>query len=240
MNERPPISSAPRSRRIARALLLWVPLFGALILALVTLSRGRGHRDERTDVAADGASASSAPERGRAIGSAPTDDSVAPPPSRPPTPSRDPSSVRSTTAAPTDPGSSIGGATPSAERAIAATGSAPAAATDDEAPRGTLPREVIQSTVREAMPFLRFCFEWQLDLHPELGGRVSMEWRIRQDGTVVDANIVEDGLEDETVLRCFRGVIGRLTFPPPEGGEVVVRYPFVLSNAPEARPPDGI
>ena len=90
------------------------------------------------------------------------------------------------------------------------------------------------------MPFLRFCFEWQLDLHPELQGRLSMEWRVLEDGTVADAHIVEDGLEDETVLRCFRGVIGRLQFPPPEGGEVTVRYPFVLSNAPEARPPDGI
>ena len=91
------------------------------------------------------------------------------------------------------------------------------------------------------MPFLRFCFEWQLDLHPELEGRVTMEWRILPDGTVEDANVAEDALEDETVLRCFRGVIGRLEFPPPDGGgEITVRYPFNMTGAPEARRPEGI
>ena len=57
-----------------------------------------------------------------------------------------------------------------------------------------------------------------------------MEFTIGADGTVSRAEIAEDGLGDETVLRCFRGVTERMEFPPPgNGSEVVVRYPFVLS-----------
>lgn len=109
------------------------------------------------------------------------------------------------------------------------------------APMGTLPAEVIRDTVREAVPFIRFCFEWQLERHPELEGRVTMRWTIQPDGTVTDAGVLEDALGDETVLQCFRGVVGRLEFPPPEGGgSVTVHYPFVLAGAPEARRPEGI
>jgi len=228
--------------RIGRALLLWASLLGVFILAFVTLSRGRSEDDEdeaSIDAAATGAATHTAGDA-HAIGRVPIEGGIEPTSTRESAPpSSETTSVRPPTSAPSEavePG--VGPSPASAAAAMGPSGIAPT--TTDETPRGTLPREVIQSTVREAMPFLRFCFEWQLDLHPELQGRVSMEWRILEDGTVADANIAEDGLEDETVLRCFRGVIGRLEFPPPEGGEVMVRYPFILSNAPEARAPDGI
>jgi hypothetical protein len=95
--------------------------------------------------------------------------------------------------------------------------------------RGRLAREAIRDVVREALPHFRFCFEWELARHPDLRGRVTLQFRIAEDGTVVDPGIAEDALGDETVLRCFRGVVGRLRFPPPEGGPVDVRYPLVLS-----------
>ncbi len=242
MSERPIAPPSERKRRVGRALVLWIPILAALVLALISLQWGRGHEapgDAASSAPPSGAVAASA-ETARGVGA--TSGPAAPPPhettrsasdgaSPPPDPASPPPPPSETT-----PGGAATGDGPSSPSSAAAG----ASAAPGEGTHGTLPREAIQSTVREAMPFLRFCFEWQLDLHPELGGRVSMEWRILPDRTVADANIVEDGLEDETVLRCFRGVIGRLTFPPPEGGEVTVRYPFVLSNAPEARPPDGI
>lgn len=98
----------------------------------------------------------------------------------------------------------------------------------------------IREVVREAMPELRFCFEWQLQQHPELNGHVTMQYVIAADGTVEDASVLEDALHDETVSRCFTHVIGNLRFPPPEGGSVSVHYPFMLNSAPPARRPEGI
>jgi hypothetical protein len=106
--------------------------------------------------------------------------------------------------------------------------------------RGTMDPMQIREVVREAMPELRFCFEWQLQQHPELGGHVTMQYVIAADGTVQDASVLEDALHDETVTRCFTHVIGGLRFPPPEGGSVSVHYPFMLAGAPEARRPEGI
>jgi hypothetical protein len=107
--------------------------------------------------------------------------------------------------------------------------------------RGSLPPMVIRDVVREMLPELRFCFEWQLREHPELHGRVTMEFTIAEDGSVTEPTLVEDSLGDETVGRCFTHVMSSLHFPPPDGGgSVLVRYPFTLDGAPEARRPEGI
>jgi hypothetical protein len=219
-------------------LVLWVPLIGGMLLAAVVISRRAETATRAAATATLAAPSSAAPE---AIDGAPA---------APPGPPMAGASSDGTggDVRPTVPGSVtvVGGAAP-------AVGGGEASAPPPElegglrppltprGPPGRLSSEAVRDTVREAMPFLRFCFEWQLDRHPELAGRVSMDWRILPDGTVADAGIAEDALHDETVLRCFRGVIGRLQFPPPEGGgEVTVRYPFVLSGAPDAERPEGI
>ncbi|MBN8615094.1 MAG: AgmX/PglI C-terminal domain-containing protein [Deltaproteobacteria bacterium] len=94
--------------------------------------------------------------------------------------------------------------------------------------------------VRENAGYFRFCFEWELNRHPELTGRLTMAFVIAEDGTVREARVMEDGLENETVTRCFAGVTSRMTFPPPENGEVTVHYPFILDGAPAAERPAGI
>lgn len=105
---------------------------------------------------------------------------------------------------------------------------------------GTLTPESIRDTVRENAGFFRFCFEWELNRHPELAGRVAMSFVIAEDGSVREARVLEDGLENETVTRCFEGVTSRMTFPPPDRGEVTVTYPFILDGSPAAQRPDGI
>ena len=94
--------------------------------------------------------------------------------------------------------------------------------------------------VRENAGFFRFCFEWELNRHPDLAGRLTMGFVIAEDGSVREAHVLEDGIENETVTRCFAGVTSRMSFPPPEGGEVTVHYPFVLDGAPPPERPAGI
>lgn len=96
-------------------------------------------------------------------------------------------------------------------------------------PRGTLDRNSIRDVVSSHRDELGFCFAWQLHSRPELGGRLTMELTIGTDGQVTEARVADDQLGDETVARCFRNVTQRMRFPAPEGGEVQVRYPFILS-----------
>lgn len=233
------MTDAPKKRRLPFALVFWGSVGLAVIGLFVRLSGPRrtttdpnavtaadagtsGERAEPSEGAAADAGASAAAS-GAAAGGATAGDPRAPTPG--------------TT-------SIVGGEAPGAATAEGGAGAptGPGEAPLPEAPpHGSLPAEVVRDTVREAMPYLRFCFEWQLDRHPELAGRVTMAWTIQPDGTVTDSNVMEDALGDDTVLRCFRGVIGRLEFPPPEGGGTVeVHYPFVLDGAPEARRPEGI
>lgn len=113
-------------------------------------------------------------------------------------------------------------------------------ATDVPVHHGTLDAVAVRGVVREALPEIRFCFEWQLNAHPDLAGRVTMQFTIQEDGSVTEASVLEDELNDETVTRCFTHVMANLRFPPPEGGSVEVHYPFSLTGAPEAREPEGI
>lgn len=96
-------------------------------------------------------------------------------------------------------------------------------------PTGRLDASAIRDVVRSHRDQLGFCFAWQLHLHPELRGRITMDFTIGEDGSVTRAEVVDDQLGDETVLTCFRGVTRRMQFPAPEGGEVRVRYPFILA-----------
>lgn len=96
-------------------------------------------------------------------------------------------------------------------------------------PTGRLDASAIRDVVRSHRDQLGFCFAWQLHLHPELRGRITMDFTIGEDGSVTRAEVVDDQLGDETVLTCFRSVTRRMQFPAPEGGEVRVRYPFILA-----------
>ena len=100
-------------------------------------------------------------------------------------------------------------------------------------PTGRLDANSIRDVVRESRDQLGFCFAWQLHQHPELGGRLTMDFTIGEDGAVTRAEVVDDELGDETVQRCFRSVTQRMRFPVPEDGEVRVRYPFQLSADPD-------
>jgi ABC-type transport system substrate-binding protein len=156
-----------------------------------------------------------------------------------------PSPSTSTSTAPTSTSPSPTSTAPSTSTSTApstSTSQASAAppSTDAVVHRGTLDAMAVRAVVRDALPEIRFCFEWELNAHPDLAGQVTMQFVIREDGTVTDAGVLEDALHDETVTNCFTHVMSHLRFPPPEGGSVGVSYPFRLDGSPDARRPEGI
>jgi TonB family protein len=96
--------------------------------------------------------------------------------------------------------------------------------------RGELSREIIRRVVRRHINEVRFCYEQELNAHPELQGRVSVRFVIDASGVVTSSAIAESTLGAPRVEGCIVTAVRRWSFPAPDGGgEVSVVYPFVLS-----------
>ena len=136
---------------------------------------------------------------------------------------------------------------------IVAQGSAPAtndpdlseddaeAADDDEPPKGSLNKRIIQKVVRNHSNEIRVCFETDIDKIPYTGGRLIyvMKWTILETGKVTDStctNVSYAGKDkrevyNENIENCLINSINEWRFPPPRGGgRVSIEYPFVFED----------
>lgn len=95
---------------------------------------------------------------------------------------------------------------------------------------GFLSREQIERVVRRHSRGITYCYERELQNDPELGGRVSANWTIGLDGRVESASIVENSLGSRDVESCILREIRRMRFDQPDGGMVVVTYPFTFRS----------
>jgi hypothetical protein len=95
---------------------------------------------------------------------------------------------------------------------------------------GFLPPSAIERVVRRHSSGLRHCYERALIGDSSLSGRVSANWTIDLDGRVSSVSIMENGVSPE-VGRCMAHEIRRMRFDQPDGGMVVVTYPFTFRSA---------
>lgn len=93
---------------------------------------------------------------------------------------------------------------------------------------GKLPSEVVQRIVRQNFGRFRLCYENGLRTDPKLGGRVTLTFTIRRNGTVESSSATSDLAIPEVAACMARGIDG-LTFPEPEGGVVKVSYTVLLA-----------
>ena len=98
---------------------------------------------------------------------------------------------------------------------------------------GKLDRNVISSVVMRYIGGIRACYEQKLKINPQLSGKISVRFTIGADGRVVSREILRSTLNDPDVENCILRRIRYWRFPPPEEGEVVVTYPFVLTAVSE-------
>ena len=96
---------------------------------------------------------------------------------------------------------------------------------------GFLSREHIERIVRRHARGFRYCYERELSDDPELAGRISVNWTIGLDGRVASASISENTLESRSVASCVLREARRMRFDQPDGGMVVVTYPFTFRTA---------
>ena len=92
--------------------------------------------------------------------------------------------------------------------------------------QGDLDKALIRRVVKASRQKIAYCYEKALLASPSLEGTVVVQFFIKPDGTV--ANAEASGLDPE-VGRCVAGVIKSLVFPKPNGGGgVQVVYPFSM------------
>lgn len=92
--------------------------------------------------------------------------------------------------------------------------------------RGSLSSEVIRRVVRRHLNQVRFCYEQELARNPAREGRVVVSFVISPSGSVQSSTVASSTLGSATAEACVANAVRRWTFPSPEGGVVMVNYPF--------------
>lgn len=91
---------------------------------------------------------------------------------------------------------------------------------------GFLSREQIERVVRRHSRGITYCYERELQNNGDLAGRISVNWTIGLDGRVQSASVVENSMGNRNVESCVLQEVRRMRFDEPDGGMVVVTFPF--------------
>ncbi|NCG20574.1 MAG: AgmX/PglI C-terminal domain-containing protein [Rhodobacterales bacterium] len=104
------------------------------------------------------------------------------------------------------------------------------ASPDEPTPRlGALSSHSIDDGIREAIPEIRDCYLETLAEIPELEGRLKVKFTIEEhegSGWVKDVSVAEADFDDVPLEDCIMDVMETVEFEPPDGGVVLVSYPF--------------
>ena len=77
------------------------------------------------------------------------------------------------------------------------------------------------------------CYEKALMSNPELSGKVTLQWTVDMSGKVIRSStkVANSTLANQKVEGCMMRVVNRLKFAKPDGGNCVIRFPFVFNSA---------
>jgi hypothetical protein len=97
--------------------------------------------------------------------------------------------------------------------------------------RGSIDRDAVLRIVNEHAGEMSACYERGLLKDPNLGaGKVLVEWTIDTKGSVGEARSKSSTLASGEVVSCLLDVLRGLSFPKPEGGVVIVTFPFLFNS----------
>src|SRR5262249_5693530 len=94
-------------------------------------------------------------------------------------------------------------------------------------------KEIVRRIIRLHLNEVRYCYEQELPRHPELAGRLVVQFMVAGTGRVISSVLEKTStLANPRVGMCVTEAVGRWEFPRPEGGGLVqVSYPFQLQPA---------
>ncbi len=95
---------------------------------------------------------------------------------------------------------------------------------------GSLGRDEIDRVIKHNMASIRYCYQKDLQVHPGIGGKVTVKFTIAADGSVSSATTRPTN-PMPAVEACLTTRFMSMQFPHPKGGGlVIVSYPFVFSE----------
>ncbi|WP_146156085.1 AgmX/PglI C-terminal domain-containing protein, partial [Enhygromyxa salina] len=104
--------------------------------------------------------------------------------------------------------------------------------------RGSLDKDIVRRIVRAHINEVRSCYNAGLSKDPSLGGMLAIKFVVTSRGEVASSIVQESTIESATVSKCVAKAVKRWKFPkPPDAGNVVVTYPFLLSPGDGDPPP---
>lgn len=96
---------------------------------------------------------------------------------------------------------------------------------------GSLDKELIRRVIRQHMNEVKFCYEKELTRDASLNGRVVVKFAIGGMGQVMTSAVESSTLANHSGEKCIADAVRRWQFTKPQGGVVIVSYPFVLKPA---------
>jgi uncharacterized membrane protein YgcG len=87
----------------------------------------------------------------------------------------------------------------------------------------------VQRKVSGRAAAIRACYEMQLQMKPDLAGKVTLQWIIDLTGRVKGVKTVENSTGNKKLEDCISSIIGKVHFQQPEGGMCIIRWPFVFT-----------
>ncbi len=99
---------------------------------------------------------------------------------------------------------------------------------------GPLSMEAIRAVIARHRAQIRYCYNKELTLAPDLGGKVVLRFTIEERGYIASVVDTLNTTDSANLARCMRDRVRTWRFPAPRGGgTVVVNYPFLFT------PPKG-
>jgi uncharacterized membrane protein YgcG len=87
----------------------------------------------------------------------------------------------------------------------------------------------VQRKVRGRAAAIRACYEMQLQMRPDLKGKVTVQWIIDLTGRVKGVKAVGNTTGNPKLGKCIARIIGKIHFQKPNGGMCIIRWPFVFT-----------
>ncbi|RLB59093.1 MAG: hypothetical protein DRI34_02910 [Deltaproteobacteria bacterium] len=90
-------------------------------------------------------------------------------------------------------------------------------------------QQQIVKRIRRRLGGIKHCYEKRLKRNPQLQGKIVIRFVIHPGGRVIEVEVVENSTGDSELAACIAARVKAIRFPPTDGGETSVTYPFILA-----------
>ncbi len=95
---------------------------------------------------------------------------------------------------------------------------------------GRISEAALLNALAKRLQQFQYCYEKSLLRDAQLAGNIVMEWTISTSGGAFNIKVVKSQLNRSDLHSCIASEIGKIRFPSPTGGSVIVKYPFNFSS----------